>query len=140
MRLGTRAREKAIMARARIFTLPINHPATRMLHFACNSSGVTWATHVKRLMNDASLPRLVPDITDHPCFTKDKLLRAAADPVFRKVILREYKSNVVRPILQQYDNFTFRRPRTLRYLASVFLFLFCTLDLSAFQWTCCSTT
>ena len=49
------------------------------------------------------MPRPIPDISVHPGVAGDKPARARSDRELRKALLKEYKVNVVRPVLLQCD-------------------------------------
>ncbi len=63
----------------------------------------TWAKTTAELMAAPSLPRPVPEITTLPLANDRARLRAQGDKAFRKLLLRRYRLDVVRPILLEFD-------------------------------------
>ena len=101
MRLGSKILEYAVVARARLFLLPVDHPAARMFSSALMSPAASWATLIKRRM-DAARPRIL-DLFEHPSFSQEDVDLARTDKVFRKNVLQRYRWDVVRPCLIETD-------------------------------------
>ena len=109
LRLGSRMWEYACVARARALLMPINHPVTRLLHIASALPFWTWPVMIKRFMEGEHLPRVIQDITACSNFCAAELEQARSDKVLRRTLLKRYRWEVVRPVLQDYDGAKYTR-------------------------------
>ena len=101
-RLGTKVFEYAIVCRARLFVLPDDHPAVEMFKASVVLPNADcWASQIKARMLASRPP--VPDIVEVPTFSVRELVSARSDKAVRKLVLRRYRSEVVRPRLLQAD-------------------------------------
>ena len=91
------------MTRARLHVLPEEHPAVAMFNVARAVSAPTWEAAVRGLMTDAALPTSIPDLVECEEFPTDLLQQSRSNPELRKQVLRDYKCNRVRPVLNHYD-------------------------------------
>ena len=103
-RLGTRLRECAIIALARLRLLPLDHPASRMLRLVEGTDARCWVNVIQEHMAD-NVP--IIDITAHPCFSEENIAKARHDKEIRKDLLRRYRCAVVRPALAASDERAF---------------------------------
>ena len=103
LRLSSKVIEAAVVALARLRLLPDSHPGHRMLRLADGTVAPTWASKVRELMAERDLPSPIADITDHPAFTRQQLDLARSSREDRKLLLKRYRQEVVRPPLQQRD-------------------------------------
>ena len=108
-RLGTMTLESAIMALARIRLLPEDHPASRMISASAACPWKTWLDDVRRLMLNSVLPNSIPDILEWPGLSSELCALAKACSTTRKHLLRRYRVDAVRPVLQQYDSLALSR-------------------------------
>ena len=53
------------------------------------------------------LPAIIVDISSHPGFPADRIEQASLDKALRKILLRQYRWDVVRPVLRQVDREAF---------------------------------
>ena len=102
-RLSSLVLECAFIARARLFVLPKLHPAVRVFRYSLLVGLPCWANRVKELMTVEFSGLHVPDITECDCFQSSDFERAFADKQFRKLLLRRYRWEVVRPLLKDFD-------------------------------------
>lgn len=107
LRLGTRLVERAIMARAKILVLPDAHPAVALLRLADGVLAVSWSDTVRGLMSAPELLQVIPDMSSHPAFPSARLKQAQADKCLRKVLLQQYRWDIVRPALRRADRDAF---------------------------------
>ena len=107
MRLGTRMVERTILARARLFLLPGEHPGASMLAVASGTSCSSWASTVRAWMNSLDPP--LPDVVAWPFAGPQACATARADPAARRLLLRSYKFYVVRPASLKLDRLAFER-------------------------------
>ena len=136
MRLGTRMVERAILTRARIFLLPSEHAAHRMLRLAVDKQAPSWATCVKALMVDPRFSSPLPEVTSVLGMNPSILAEARRDKLVRKKILSDYKWQVVRPVLLDYDQRAFVQASTTLLPASVCRFLLSCLSYAGYPWIC----
>ena len=91
----------AIMARARLWVLPADHPAAIMRVAAQASPAPTWWKRIGAVM--AGMPGgAIPDINQVEYLTPI-LSTATSCPAARKDVLRRYRLEVVTPALREYD-------------------------------------
>ena len=102
-RLGTKFLECAILARARINLLPLEHPARKLMALADALPAITWSRRVKRLMATICPESPLPDVTECSLFSNDALDEARASNVERKKAVKNYRDAVIRPALLDYD-------------------------------------
>ena len=99
--------ERTVLARARLFLLPAEHPGANMLTVASGTSCSTWASAVRAWM--CSLDPPLPDVVEWPFAGPPACAKARADPAARRLLLRSYKFYVVRPALLKLDLLSFQR-------------------------------
>ena len=107
LRLATRMLEDAAVQLARLFLLPSQHPAARMLLAASQSVAQAWPGAVLRSMQDPSLPQAIPPIWEHQSFTQPMFERARGCPMARKALLKRYRWSAIRPIMVEKDRRAF---------------------------------
>ena len=95
--------EEAIVAKARVWLLPDDHPAAALLLQACGLPCHTWASVVSEAMEDPTLPQEVQEIHKCPLFTLAELNEARSDATVRKAVLKRYQWDIVRPCLMEHD-------------------------------------
>ena len=101
-RLGTRALDFAKATLARLQCLPDDHPAAVMLHAASEVTFPTWVSEIHQHIQHLRWLGWILPISDHPAFAP--LVREAKiDPAFRKQLVKQYRKQVVAPILSAYD-------------------------------------
>ncbi|CAE8605578.1 unnamed protein product, partial [Polarella glacialis] len=103
VRLGTLFLEQVLVAQARARVLPVSHPLARMLTVADNSLALTWARAAKHLLQSQKWTEPIPDICDSPAFAPEELSAARRCLVVRRGVMRRYRCEVLRPILQEHD-------------------------------------
>ena len=101
-RLGSRVLDFAITTLARMQCLPEDHPAAVMLQAATQVTLPTWVSVICQHMERLRPFGWIWPITEHPAFAPSVLI-AKRDPAFRKQLVRQYRRQVVSPILQAYD-------------------------------------
>jgi len=101
MRLGTKMVERTILARARLFLLPGEHPASNMFEVASSTCCSTWASSVRAWMDSLDPP--LPDVVDWPFAGPQACAKARSDPAARRLLLSSYKFYVVRPAMLKLD-------------------------------------
>ena len=104
LRLGSVVIEEAAIALAKLFLLPYNHPGATYVRLALECDFPTWLSRVCDTLHDRSLPRPVPLIYEQDHFQVAVLEAARTDAKTRKDLLRQYRQQVVRPILRDYDD------------------------------------
>ena len=102
-RLSSRVLEHAILARARLFLLPLEHAGPRMLRLATSSCMPSWASEVKALMASACAAGPVEEVGDCGAFDEDTLALARRDREVRRTVLKQYRWFHVRPALREQD-------------------------------------
>ena len=118
-RLGTKMIEAAIIARARLFLLPAEHPAAALRRLVDATQLGTWFRDVRREMAKHSVPELFEtDVCNLSTITE-----AQGSSEIRKLLIRRYKWEVVKPRLQAYDSAAFVAAAQ-KYLPG----LFCTFE------------
>merc|ERR1712023_159171 len=95
--------EKAIVSLARIQLYPIEHPAALMVALADDASQRTWLGALGSIMNSNRWASAIPRIWDTEICPKAMLKLAQVDASVRRNVLRRYKWQVVRPVLQAAD-------------------------------------
>ncbi|CAE8605722.1 unnamed protein product [Polarella glacialis] len=103
VRLGTLFLEQVLVAQARARVLPVDRPLSRTLAVADNSLALTWARAAKHLLQSPKWSEPIPDICDSLAFAPEELSAARECPVVRRGVMRRYRCEVLRPILQEYD-------------------------------------
>ena len=99
--------ERAIMTRARVLLLDLEHSANRMLRLAMDNGVPSWARKVEAIMNSPKFSACIPEVTSAPGVSEVLVKAARSDKLVRKKILSDYKWSVVRPILWDYDHRAF---------------------------------
>ncbi|CAE8581508.1 unnamed protein product [Polarella glacialis] len=92
-----------LVAQARARVLPVSHPLARMLAVADNSLALTWARAAKHLLQSQKWTEPIPDICDSAEFAPEELSAARRCLVVRRGVMRRYRCEVLRPILQEHD-------------------------------------
>ena len=108
LRLGTRAIECAIMAAARLLTLPVGHPALTMVEAVSRCWATTWVGVVDVLRKRAGVGTSFEEFEP----VAGCLEKARNDPAVRKAILRRYRWEVSRPALNLYDRESYMKAAT----------------------------
>ena len=103
LRLGTLMVERAIVAKARCFLLPEDHPTARLIHIADSFPATHWASMINRFRTHPDFARAIPEITEPTVTSPEVLAAARACPDERRRVLKSYRCHVVRPVLQEYD-------------------------------------
>ena len=85
VRLGTRALELAVVARARLFLFPDDHPGAMMLRAALGSTAVSWLSCVRLWMEKISPGGAFKDIVDYPKFSDTRSARPARTSLYVKM-------------------------------------------------------
>ena len=104
LRLGSVVIEEAAVALAKLFLLPHNHPGGKCVRMALECDFPTWLRRVRHVLNDPKLPQPIPMIYEQEQVEVYVLEAARSDAKIRKDLLRQYRMQVVRPILRQYDD------------------------------------
>ena len=76
-RLGTKMLERAVLLKARVQLLPLEHPACALLRVATTAEFETWATSVARIQSLPQLPFRIPDIAE--TMSADTVAQGRAD-------------------------------------------------------------
>ena len=95
--------ENAIVARARAWLLPDDHPVSPLMAQACMLPCLTWAASVSAAMQAPDLPENIPEILNCGACTPAERTQAKSDSDVRKIILKRYRWEVVRSCLLEYD-------------------------------------
>jgi len=103
MRLSSKVWVSAIMALARLQTLPLMHPGARMLNLAGASTVPCWATIVWQAMRSPELPAPIPAITECPEFTAEEMEAVHTSRDLRRSVLKRYRDGVVKPVFAALD-------------------------------------
>ena len=103
MKLSTKVKEAAIVARARLYLLPQSHPTAKLFEQAKKVGAWNWEREVHKIMQAADLPTPVPEIWEHTAITVEDIERARHSAEERRNILRHYRWYAVRPILRESD-------------------------------------
>ena len=104
LRLGSLALEKAAVALAKLFLLPEGHPGATFVRMALRVQSRTWVSATVQLLRQGGLPRPIPLIFEGDIFDVDQLQAARRSSKIRKTVLTYYRTQVVRPILLDYDH------------------------------------
>ena len=107
LRLGTLMLEQAIIARARILLLPVDHPAAGLIKLSDSVTANTWSNMIKACMSKPGFSASIPDITDGNTLSMELIEQARQCPNDRRKALQSYRKYTVRPILLQYDQDAF---------------------------------
>ncbi|CAK0877688.1 unnamed protein product [Prorocentrum cordatum] len=107
LRLGTKFLERALLARARLAVLPLDHPASRAWQASRCLHAPSWVTAVAALAG--RLPSPPVQLDRHPACAGEQLEAARAHPARRRALLEWYRWQVVRPALLEYDRQAFRK-------------------------------
>ena len=107
LRLGTLMLEKAFLCLARLQLLPPEHPSRRLLEVALELPCRSWARDVVCLLNHPGFSSNIPQVHESEICPSDMFLLAYTDSAVRRNILRNYRDNIVRPILLLYDETNF---------------------------------
>ena len=89
--------ERAVLLKARVQLLPLEHPACALLRVATTAEFETWATSVARIQSLPQLPFRIPDIAE--TMFADTVAQARADPESRRKAGGKYTNLWVAPAL-----------------------------------------
>ena len=98
--------ERAILFKARVQLLPA-HPAEILLATAQISAAPSWAAKISQLQSRSEFLFNIPDITESMTYADMTL--ASSCRFTRRKFIRNYRLNVVGPVLQAYDEEAFGR-------------------------------
>ena len=101
-RLGTRVLDFAIATLARLQCLPDDHPAAVMVHAASEVTWPTWVSVIHEHMRRLRHFGWILPISEHPAFAPS-VRQAKIDHAFRKHLVKQYRKQVIAPILAAYD-------------------------------------
>ena len=100
--LGTLVWEVAVVAFARLFLLPQDHPSRIMLDVAASPPYATWVANVVAYMEARQIPLITKSGIAESC-----IKAAHLDREHRKQLLRHYRWDIVNPILLKQDEITY---------------------------------
>ena len=103
LRLGTLMLEKAFLCLARLQLLPLSIHQDDLLEVALELPCRSWARDVVCLLNHPGFSSNIPQVHESEICPSDMFLLAYTDSAVRRNILRNYRDNIVRPILLLYD-------------------------------------
>ena len=103
MRLGTHVLEQAAMAFAKLLVLPVGHPGAVFVRAAMDMPARSWVSDVLAALKHDSLPRPIPCLFEVEQFDVEALRIAQRSSEARKKLLKNYRMQIVRPILLEYD-------------------------------------
>ena len=104
LRLGTAMIEKSIITLARVSLLPHSHPSRISVQLASQVPCDSWVQRVCLMMSSEKVPSAIPRIGESELCPPDLREQAYGDAAIRKNLLRMYKTNMVRPIMLEYDH------------------------------------
>ena len=99
--------ERALLLKARIQLLPLTHPASRLLEVAQDADVCSWASQVATLQTSPRFGASIPDILAG--FPSELIREARASATVRRQLVAKYRTEVVRPVLTDYDRTVFER-------------------------------
>ncbi len=102
-RLGTRVVEEAIMALARLRVSPPCSPGTRLLLLAEEIGGQSWLSTIWELMDGYAPGMPVREVHRCGLFSDHEMAAAAENRDARRMLLRRYRLQAVRPALADSD-------------------------------------
>ena len=103
MRLGTKLKENAIVALARLQLSPVSHPASRMLDAVIAHCVPSWYSVVCGLMASGDASSRIPEIAACGLFSPSALANARTSAHARRDCLRKYRQQIVKPALLALD-------------------------------------
>jgi hypothetical protein len=94
---------------AKLQLLPTSHPVRRLVQIADQLPCDSWVRSVRHAMADPRLSSAIVDIHSSDIAPADIMTLALVDPAVRRNVLRKYKLDIVRPLLQEIDGKQFEK-------------------------------